>query len=381
MNTESIEFYAGLMSGTSLDGIDAALVSFEGATIKLVEHYYQPFSPQIRQNLQSICFANTVELAKVGQLDTQLGILFADCALNLFQKADIMPSAVKAIGSHGQTLYHDPYGNPPSTQAIGDPNSIAELTGVTTVADFRRRDLVVRGQGAPLAPAFHQVVFSNGMEDRAIVNIGGIANVTKLPKDEKQKIIGFDTGPGNALIDCWAKRHLSTAYDKNGDWAKSGQLNKALLETLLQDSYFTLPPPKSSGKEYFSSNWLNSRLSGFSRNIPSQDIQTTLCHLTALTITNALRTYCGNIDLIFVCGGGVHNTFLNDLIREYADCEVQSTGIEGVDPDWVEAMAFAWLAKQTLEGRPGNLPDVTGAERAVILGGIYPGRSRTICVN
>jgi len=380
MNTDSIEFYAGLMSGTSLDGIDAALVSFEDTTIQLVENYYQPFSPQIRRNLQSVCFAKNAELARVGQLDTQLGILFAECALNLFQKAGIKPSAIKAIGSHGQTLYHDPYGNPPSTQSIGDPNRIAEITGVTTIADFRRRDLVLHGQGAPLVPAFHQAIFRNRKEDRAIVNIGGIANITKLPKDKTQKVIGFDTGPGNALIDYWSKLHLSTAYDENGEWAKSGRLNKALLELMLQDGYFFVPPPKSSGQEYFSADWLNNKLSKVSQSIPNQDIQTTLCHLSALTINNALRTYCGNIDLLLICGGGVHNAFLKDLIRDYADCEVQSTVVEGVDPDWVEAMAFAWLAKQTMEGRPGNLPEVTGAERPAILGGIYPGRNRKVNV-
>ncbi len=370
------ELYIGLMSGTSLDGIDAGLVEFKENKIQLIAFDYQPFSDIIKNNIQRLSQPDQPILLKdYGSLDTQLGLLFAEASNNLLNKANIPNSAVTAIGSHGQTIYHAPEIDSAFSLQIGDPNIIAEKTGITTVADFRRRDIALGGQGAPLVPAFHQAIFSQifdlSKKNICVVNIGGIANITYLSAN---KAIGFDTGPGNTLMDYWIHKNLNKAYDKNGAWAKSGKVLTDTLTHLKQDPYFQLNPPKSTGKEYFSPAWLNEKISVTS-NCKAEDIQTTLCQLTAETLTNSIDQHAPLTDHTLICGGGMHNKYLIDLIQQGLNHPVSSTAAFGINPDHVEAIAFAWLAKQTMNNLPGNLTEVTGAEAPAILGGVYPGKN------
>ncbi len=366
-------YFIGLMSGTSLDGIDAVLAEISAYAVTLRAHHYTPFAPQLRQRLQCYCFAKEVPLAVLGQLDAELGELFGRCALALLEQAQVPPQRVRAIGSHGQTLHHNPAAPHPYTLQIGDPNRIAEITGITTVADFRRRDIAAGGQGAPLVPAFHRAVFHSPTENRAVLNLGGIANLTLLPKDPTWPVTGFDTGPGNTLLDYWIGEHLGKPWDSEGRWARQGQLMPELLQAFLADPYFSQPPPKSTGPEYFSSAWLKERLRSFA-GIRPEDVQATLAYLTAASVALGLKTAAIKPDRLLVCGGGAHNLYLLALLKECCGCPVETTAAYGIGPDWVEAAAFAWLAWRTLTGLSGNLPAVTGARREVILGGIYPAR-------
>lgn len=372
------------MSGTSLDGIDAGLVEFTRDKIKLIAFEYLAFPESIKNDIHSLSQPDSpVLLKEYGSTDTQLGCLFAQAANNLLEKTGISSSEITAIGSHGQTIYHAPditsYHTPDISSAfslqIGDPNIIAEKTGITTVADFRRRDIAADGQGAPLVPAFHQAIFSHlfdlSKQNISIINIGGIANITYLSAD---KAIGFDICPGNTLMDYWAKKNLNTSCDNDGDWARAGTANYELVMALKQDPYFKLTPPKSTGKEYFSSSWLNRKISDFS-NCTAKDIQSSLCQLTADTITEAIQLHAPETNHTLICGGGMHNKYLVELIRKNLAHPVSSTADFGINPDHVEAMAFAWLARQTINNLPGNLIEVTGAKTPVILGGIYPGKN------
>ncbi len=371
------EFYIGLMSGTSLDGIDAALVDFSDKRIRLHAFAYSPFSEQLKAQLQQLSQAEAlISLLDYGTLDTTLGELFANTVQTLLAKANVPATAIKAIGSHGQTVYHAPHAPHHFSLQIADPNIIAQRTGITTIADFRRRDIAAGGQGAPLVPAFHQAVFQQADESRCVVNIGGIANITVLPATASEAVLGFDTGPGNTLMDYWVQRHTNSAYDVEGAWAATGTINYQWVEQLMQDNYFALPPPKSTGKEYFSYAWLHEKLTHL-ENTPA-DIQASLCWFTAATIVAALRDYAPATQQLLVCGGGVHNTSLMTLLGELLKrttpaCKISSTEHFGVHPDHVEAMAFAWLARQTLLHKPVAMQAVTGANAAVILGGIYQG--------
>lgn len=365
------QLYIGLMSGTSIDGIDAGLVDFNGTTPQLIEFNYQPYSDALRFTLNKITSSQQpVLLEDLGHLDSQLGYLFADTVNQLLNKVGFSSNNIKAIGSHGHTIYHAPNLNPPFSIQIGDPNIIAEKTGITTIADFRRRDIAANGQGAPLVPAFHQAFFSNDKENRVVLNIGGIANITALVADNPHNILGFDTGPGNTLLDQWINQHHTCPYDKNGDWGKSGKVIKEVVEKLKQDPYFALKAPKSTGKEYFSLAWLNKNISNIDDYRP-EDIQASLTSLTAETITEAIKQCCTKVHNILVCGGGAHNELMVEFIQKNIDCPVLSTEKYGLHPDHVEATAFAWLARQTLNRKTGNLVSVTGASKAVILGGIY----------
>ncbi|WP_446810028.1 anhydro-N-acetylmuramic acid kinase [Methylomonas sp. 2BW1-5-20] len=360
------------MSGTSTDGIDAGLVNFSDGNVQLVAFHYQPFSAELRQKIHNLSQPNQpVLLTDYGSLDSQLGHLFAETALTLLNKANIPASAIKAIGSHGQTVYHAPGTANGFSLQIGDPNRIAEITGITTIADFRRRDIATGGQGAPLVPAFHQAVFSDVTQSRVVVNIGGIANITVL---NDKPVIGFDTGPGNGLMDWWCQEHYRQPYDRNGDWAAKGKSYPALLDALKDDDYFRLAPPKSTGKEYFSPAWLKQKLRLFNNPKP-EDIQATLCQFSAETIADAIRQYAPDTLQTLVCGGGTHNSHLMTLLRKRLNMSAISTAELGIDPDHVEAIAFAWLARQTLNNLPGNLCSVTGASTPVVLGGIYPGKN------
>ncbi|MGZ5008781.1 MAG: anhydro-N-acetylmuramic acid kinase [Methylobacter sp.] len=363
------------MSGTSLDGIDAALVEFKDNKVQLVGFEYQPFTADIQSTIQQLSKPDTlVSLKEYGATDTRLGHLFAETVNALLAKTDIPAGSIKAIGSHGVTVYHAPEIKFPFSLQIGDPNIIAELTGITTVADFRRRDIAAKGQGAPLVPAFHQAVFHHPDENRCIVNIGGIANITVLPKQQSEKVIGFDTGPGNTLMDLWIKLQQNQSYDQNGAWARTGTINHDLVALLKQDAYFSAPPPKSTGKEYFSLPWVYQYFDAFS--YKAEDIQASLCFLTAVTICDAIKDHAPDTERVLVCGGGIHNSYLLELIRQNIECPVESTEQYGLHPDHVEAMAFAWLARQTLNNLPGNLKEVTGATDSVVLGGIYPGNKK-----
>ena len=365
------EYYIGLMSGTSIDGIDAGLYDFSGNSAQVINFYYQPYTAPIKQKIQALCNRHqSVSLADYGELDTQLGLLFAEACLTLLQQANIDAKTIKAIGSHGQTLYHAPNSKLPFTIQIGDANIISQKTGITTIADFRRRDIAAGGQGAPLVPAFHQAFFYNASENRVIVNIGGIANLSILPKDAKRNSLGFDTGPGNTLMDYWVSQHKNCAYDKGGAWAATGRVQKKLLKHLKDELYFSAPPPKSTGTEFFSASWLTKKLATLPA-YPPEDVQRTLCQLTAETIIDAILKFAPETDKVFICGGGAHNETLINTLGQLLNIPVTSTEVEGLHPDQVEAMAFAWLAKQTLQGLTGNLPEATGAKEAVILGGIY----------
>lgn len=368
------DLYIGLMSGTSLDGIDAVLVRFENEQATVLESMCLPLSSNLKDEIKSLINPSENEINRLTSLDVQLGQHFSEVVQQLINKANIKKQDVIAIGSHGQTIRHLAAAKYPSTLQIGDPNIIAEITGITTVADFRRRDMAAGGQGAPLVPAFHEQIFRDPIKNRVILNLGGIANITILPADKNIPVTGFDTGPANTLINHWIQQQQNKNYDESGKWALSGEINQDFLEQLLNDDYFKLTPPKSTGTEYFNPAWLSKKLSAFPF-LAAQDVQASLTAFTATTIKDAINQYAAGEDgaeEIIVCGGGVHNDFLLQLLIQYLpDIEINSSTKYGLDPDYIEATAFAWLAKQTMEHKPGNLPDVTGAKQAVILGGIY----------
>jgi len=360
------------MSGTSIDGIDAALVDFADHEIKLVAFYYQAFPAALKQNIQRISQPDQpILLTELGTLDVKLGQLFAETALALLKQAQLPADKIQAIGSHGQTIYHAPESQTGFSMQIGDPNRIAQMTGITTVCDFRRRDIAVGGQGAPLVPAFHHAAFADTEKTVSVINIGGIANISKLAADS---VTGFDTGPGNTLMDYWCLLNTQQSYDANGSWARTGKVIPDLLQYLLDDPYFRLVPPKSTGKEYFSPAWLTQKLAPYQTHT-AEDIQATLCQLSATSIALAISAHAADSEQILLCGGGVHNSLLIEMLQAQTHIPLTSTAAFGIDPDHVEAIAFAWLARQTLNGMAGNLTSVTGAKAPVILGGIYPGQT------
>ncbi len=367
------EKYIGLMSGSSLDGVDAVLVSFESAQPHLLAHHVEPLETQLVDDLDALTRPGKNELERYCRADVLMGECFAQAVTALLEKVDYSLHDVHAIGSHGQTVRHYPDSDTRGTLQIGDPNIIAERTGLTTVADFRRRDMAAGGQGAPLVPAFHQAVLHDPAHDRIILNIGGIANITLLPANPETNISGFDTGPGNALLDAWIKRQRNDAYDRGGEWAASGKVHPELLTALLGEPYFFHTPPKSTGRDMFNLDWLTNCWPSVAELSP-RDVQATLLELTVVSIADAIQQTYPSPSQVLVCGGGVHNTRLLQRLQDLLPNQsLLSTSEVGLDPDWVEAMAFAWLAKQTLAHQAGNLPAVTGASHAVILGGVYPG--------
>lgn len=361
------------MSGTSLDAVDAVAVTFSEKQLQIISALSIEIPPQLREKIASLCQPGENEIDRLGQLDFQLGELFASGVQRLLDKSQLQAKQVRAIGSHGQTIRHRPGGDTPFTLQIGAPALIAQRTGITTIADFRSRDIADGGEGAPLVPAFHAQQFDTPSEQRCILNIGGIANITRLKgKDFSRAITGFDCGPGNLLMDAWCSRHLKQPYDNNGIWAASGNIHQPLLHSLKQDPYFELTPPKSTGRELFNLPWLEQHLD---RQPPilAADVQATLCELTAQSISEAIWKHAADTAALYVCGGGAHNSqLITRLTSLLAPINVYSSKKIGLDPDWVEACAFAWLAKRTLNGRPGNLPEVTGACQPAILGAIYP---------
>ena len=366
--------YLGLISGTSADGIDVALVRFEPRCELLFGRTYA-WDAALRARLVALGQGgDATSLDELGELDVRIAQAFAQAANAAIAEAGIERAQVRAIGSHGQTVRHRPEaaasdGRFPFTWQMGDGNVIAERTGIATVADFRRRDVAAGGHGAPLMPAFHAAMLHSDQEDRAVLNLGGIGNFTLLPRSGTVR--GFDTGPANALMDAWCERHSGQAFDAGGAFAARGTTDAALLTRLLEEPWFALPPPKSTGREQFHLSWLESHL-GDSSMSPA-DVQATLLELSATTVADALRATQPDTRRVLVCGGGVHNaTLMGRIAARLPDMTVESTAAHGLDPDYVEAMGFAWLARETLEGRPGNLPGVSGAKGLRVLGAIYP---------
>ena len=364
--------YIGLMSGTSVDAVDAVLVDI-AACIALIATDSHPIPEPLRRKIRAVAAGTAGSERRVWHLDTQLGELYAQATLALLKKTGVSASQIHALGSHGQTIYHAPNDSLACTVQIGDPNIIAERTGITTVADFRRRDLAAGGQGAPLAPAFHHQAFADKNEHRVIINIGGIANITVLAAGgEGASVRGFDTGPGNGLLDAWIRRHHHLHYDDNGHWAATGDILLPLLERLLDDPYFDQKPPKSTGTEYFNLTWLDQQIATLDEELAAHDVQRTLCTLTTRTLSESITRYAPYPTAVFVCGGGVHNQTLMDSLRqEQPATTIATTEALGIGPDWIEATTFAWLAQRTMAGLTSNLPAVTGARSEVILGGIY----------
>ena len=376
----STELYIGLMSGTSMDALDCAVVQFGTQTnhqsLTILGTLGLPLPDDLRTKMLHLCeggYSNTEqtgELLSWAELDCQFAQLSATAVNQLLEQLSINPAQIKAIGSHGQTIRHFPEHAYPHSLQLGDANLIAELTGITTVADFRRRDVASGGQGAPLVPAFHQDLFHSSSTDRIILNIGGISNITLMTTDSTIPTSGYDTGPGNTLMDSWIKRHKNLEFDQDGTWAASGQVNTALLDQLLSDAYFQRAAPKSTGRELFNLDWLNRYLSA-NPQIRPVDVQATLLELTAQSIATEIERSLTTGEIL-VCGGGALNPVLFESLKTaLSNFDVTTTSAAGLDPLWVEAAAFAWLAKQTIDGLSGNLPEVTGATGPRILGGIY----------
>lgn len=361
----------GVMSGTSMDAVDVALVEFSDATPTLTATSRTPWPPALRERLQAVAAGAPLDATAFAVLDGEVGIFLAEAVKDLLRTYAIDPGQITAIGCHGQTIAHAPDARPPATMQIGDANLIVERTGIATINDFRRRDMAAGGQGAPLAPAFHQAMLRDSGEDRVVLNLGGIANVTLLPADTERSAVGFDTGPANCLMDIWTRRHLGKAYDEDGAWAASASPDPGLLAGMLDDPFFELPSPKSTGTQYFSASWLSQRLAG-ADSLPNERVQATLMALTCRTVADAIRRHAPNTARVLVCGGGARNTALMRLLADTLELPVESTKGFGIDPDWMEAMAFAWLAQRTISGQAGNLPAVTGAAGPRILGAIHP---------
>lgn len=367
--TDDSALYIGLISGTSADSIDAALVSFDGGLPQVHATYAHPWRSTLRERMLSLMQDEAaLNLDAFGHLDVEIGHCFAEAALQLLEQSGTPAHSVRAIGSHGQTIRHRPTGDYPFTMQLGDASVIAERCHVDVVADFRRADIAAGGQGAPLLPALHAMLLAKEGHARVVLNLGGIANITVLGADGT--VLGFDTGPANGLLDAWCMRHRGEPFDRDGAFASSGHVDVRLLEALLADAYFALPPPKSTGREHFHLGWLAAHraLAG----IRPADVQATLLELTARSVAEAIAQQTPMTADVLVCGGGTHNSRLMErLTTLLAPRVVSSTAQHGIDPDFLEAAAFAWLARQRLLGLPGNLPAVTGARGSRVLGAIY----------
>jgi anhydro-N-acetylmuramic acid kinase len=363
--------YIGVMSGSSLDGIDVALTDLSDQKCSVISTHFQAYSDALKNDLLALHFPSENELEQSALMANQLACQYADSINALLKKNNLEANQITAIGCHGQTIRHQPQyqGHLGYSIQLGNHALLAELTDITVIGDFRTRDIAAGGQGAPLVPAFHQAVFSNPNKNRAIINIGGIANISYLNKHGK--IIGFDSGPGNILLDYWIKHSLNQSYDKDGLWASTGQVNHQLLTQWLAEPYFELTPPKSTGRDLFNATWLNQHVAG--ADYPSEDIARTLVELTSQSIYKAIQQHCPEIDEVYICGGGAHNQLLmTSLKNQLGQVSLSTTNALGVDVDWVEAAAFSWLAQQTMQNTPSNLPAATGAAGARILGAIYP---------
>jgi len=366
MSSESL--FVGLMTGTSLDGVDAVLASVTHAGTRVLAHHGSDLPSALRADLQRLCRPGDDEIDRAGACHRALGAHYADAVAALLSKANVPADAVTAIGCHGQTVRHRPLADPAFTVQLGDGNRIAELTGITTVSDFRRRDVAAGGHGAPLMPAFHLGMLGTADEDRAVLNLGGIANLTLIPREGAVR--GFDTGPANALMDAWCQRHTGRTFDADGAYAASGTLDEGLLAGWCSDPWFALPPPKSTGREQFHLSWAEAHMG--EGEYAAADVQATLLELTVATVADALLAQQPQTRRLLVCGGGVRNRqLMKRLAARLPEVQVESSAVHGLDPEYVEAMGFAWLAQRTMDGLAGNLPSVTGATGPRILGAIH----------
>ena len=366
------------MSGTSLDGIDAVLVDFDsGQPVDCLATHYVEMPEPLRDELLTLCSPGDNEIERMGHADRLFAQTMAETVLALMDHAGTEQEQIVAIGSHGQTIRHCPDAALPFTLQIGDPNTLAELTGMPVVADFRRRDIAVDGQGAPMVPGFHRYCFGVPDKTRAIVNIGGFSNLSVL--HASGEVSGFDCGTGSVLLDAWIRRCLGKSHDRDGAWARTGKPNAKLLSHLRQHPFFQRQPPRSTGREEFNLEWLQSRLDATSsKPLPDKNVQATLLEFTATSIAESLTELIGNTAVeLFVCGGGALNSFLLERLQKNCPrCEVKTTNELGVPPEWVEAIAFAWLARQHVRGLPGNVPAATGARHERVLGTYCPGSNR-----
>lgn len=381
MSDSSTQFFIGLMSGTSMDGIDAVLAAFSGAegdggdSISTLCTAYLPFPEALRGDLMALQAPGENEIHREALTANQLARLYAECVRMLLAEAAIDASRIDAIGVHGQTVRHRPELG--YTRQTNNPALLAELAGIDVIADFRSRDIAAGGQGAPLVPAFHHAVFGSPDEVRAVVNIGGMSNISVLGKGGS--ILGFDTGPGNVLMDAWIAEHQGKTYDANGSWAAGGMIVPALLRELMAEPFLALPPPKSTGRDLFDRAWLDARLRACPGNCSARDVQATLAAFTAQTIADAVAAHAADARNVYVCGGGAYNAHLMQLLQQALGERshrglVHSTDVLGISPNHVEALAFAWLACRYARHKPGNLAAVTGAAGPRILGACYPGR-------
>jgi anhydro-N-acetylmuramic acid kinase len=355
------EHYMGIMSGTSLDGVDVVLCRVTKSSCELLASYEHPFPKALKEDILSLIHEGGT-LQKTGETDHRLGVLFSQAAEALLAREKIEASGIKAIGLHGQTLWHQPEGRSTFSMQLGDPNILTANTGIPVVADFRRKDMALGGQGAPLAPAFHEFLFREAGASVCVVNIGGMANISVLG----ETLIGYDTGCGNVLLDLWTEKHRGAAYDREGAWAREGEVDYPLLDLMMQDEYFALPYPKSTGREKFNEAWLEEMLSRRGGSSSPADIQRTLLELTALSISNEVLKF--NPDIVMLCGGGAKNTFLVERIASLMP-NIQVGSMKHADN--LEAMMMAWLAYKRIHNEYIHLKEVTGAGRNAILGALY----------
>jgi len=363
-----MSLYIGLMSGTSLDGVDGALARFSDDAIDTLAAAYVPFPPALRADLMALQAAGHNEIEREALAANQLARYYADCVQALLADASLQAQDIRAVAVHGQTIRHRPELG--FTRQTNNPALLAELCGIDVIADFRSRDIAAGGQGAPLVPAFHQALFGKAGQTRVVANIGGISNISVLADGA---VTGFDTGPGNVLMDAWIARHQGKEFDEDGAWAASGQVIPGLLAAMLAEPYFALPAPKSTGRDLFHINWLDRHLTAFPDAAPA-DVQRTLTQLTALTLAQAIQAHGAGAQAVYVCGGGACNGVLMDELGAALGRQVvlASTQALGVAPNRVEAMAFAWLGYRFTERTAGNLPSVTGAKGDRVLGALYP---------
>lgn len=360
------DYHIGLMSGTSFDGVDAVLVKFLGQEIKLVGSVSHPFPDELKTKLMEVSDSGLLHrLENVYSLDVELGQIYAQTVEVLLKKTHFNTNQIKSIGLHGQTIRHYPNHNPPFTTQIGDPNVVVAMTGIPTVGDFRRADLAHGGQGAPLAPAFHREFFHSSTENRAVVNIGGFANVTLLPASGK--VTGFDTGPGNVFLDAWISKQKNQSYDDKGAWAATGKIHHSMLTACLEHPFFAKHPPKSTGRDEFDLHWLNHMIVSFPDATPV-DIQATLTELTAVSIARSIA----GVQAVYFCGGGALNHYLLSRISEHLPkVTIHTTEALGLHPQLVEPTLIAWLAERRMNNRPVDLRDITGSDKPVLLGGVW----------
>ena len=365
------DLYVGLMSGTSLDGVDAALIrSRAEGPPQILGAVHLDYPAALRALVLQVCQTQAARFTELGRIDIEVARLYARAVQQLLAQTGVPASRVRAIGAHGQTVHHAPLGETPFTLQLGDPNTLAVLTGITVVADFRRRDMALGGQGAPLAPGFHDAVLRHPTRARVVLNSGGIANISVLVPG--QPCIGFDTGPANILLDAWIQKQQALTFDRDGVFALSGQVQPALLQAMLGDPYFARPAPKSTGREHFNLAWIERHVAACARPLAPADVQRTLLELSARSISNAIAQHAQAGDLLVAGGGALNGALMGRLQALNAGWVVASTASQGIPPEQMEAVAFAVFAQRTVDGLTGNLPSVTGASRRCVLGAIYP---------